>query len=63
VREAIAKNMIDEGKHVDIEAVSPPIICVTKSNRIHIMARNDMLLSELDKEYSLCAVEREVYEG
>lgn len=27
------------------------------------MTRNDLLLSELDKSYTLCALEREMYEG
>jgi hypothetical protein len=63
VKEAIHKHLTSEGQKIELEKVSPPIICVAKDRQIVTMSRNDMLLSELDKQYHLCAVEREVYEG
>ena len=61
VKEAIHKHLISEGQKIELEKVSLPIICVAKDRRIVEMARSDLLLSELDKQYHLCAVEREVY--
>jgi hypothetical protein len=39
------------------------MICLTKDLRVIAIARNDMILSELDKQYQICAMEREMYEA
>lgn len=61
--EAIHKHLVAEGQSIELERVSPPIVCTAKDRRVVAMARNDMLLSDLEKQYHLVAVEREVYEG
>lgn len=39
------------------------MICLIKGLRVVAVARNDMLISELDKQYQICAMERELYEA
>jgi hypothetical protein len=63
VKEAIHRHMTEEGQQVDIEKLSSPIICIAKERRIESLARNDMLLSDVDKSFHLCAVEKEVLQG
>lgn len=63
LQEAIHKHLTSEGQKIELEKVSPPIVCTAKDRRVVAMARNDMVLTDLDKQYHFVAVEREVYEG
>jgi hypothetical protein len=63
VKEEIHRHMSEEGVQVDLETMTMPIIIVAKERRLIKMAVSNMLLSELDKAYHLCAVEREVFEN
>ena len=55
--------MVEEGSKISLDETPVPIIAIAKERRIQNMALNDMPLSDLDKSFHLCAVEREVYEG
>lgn len=59
----IARHHSEQGRKLAPALLSPPIIVVAKDQCVQSMTRNDLLLSELDKSYTLCALEREMYEG
>lgn len=62
MRQAIYQNMLAEGEEVKLEDVQYPIICVSKDNKIEMMARSDFEINCLDRGYKLVALERQQHD-
>ena len=63
VKQAIIDQARDDGVQLDPDSVLPPIICISKDNKIEIMARSDFEIASLERGYKLVALEREPTQG
>lgn len=61
VKDAVAQYLREEGEDPD-EAL-PPIVCISKDKKVEQMAQSKIILSEIEKGYSLVALEREKHES
>ena len=49
----------EEGETIKPEEFTAPILCITKDNRIEMMARSEFTISMIERGFKLVALERE----
>ena len=58
VRQSILEQALAEGESCSIDDIQPPIICITKDQRIEMMARSDFTIGNLVSGFNFVALER-----
>ena len=59
VKQAVIDQAREEGETIKPEEFTAPILCITKDNRIEMMARSEFTISMIERGFKLVALERE----